>query len=195
MLRNPSFVVSLLRASPWKPGSAPLVFGLCRSVFSLLACVVRSLGAGALRLCCFGSHKCARSRDLCGRWSGGSGTLQLGVVSLLACEEVVSARAVHGLGVGLLRLGCFGSRQCARSLGTGVDVGAVAPELFSSECRPFLLGLKWRRLVWCVASGPVCCGWGALVLASARGLGTGVDVGAAPPELFSLECRPFLLAL
>jgi hypothetical protein len=53
------------------------------------------------------------------------------------------------------------------------------------ECRHFLLGRKCRRLVWCAASGPVCSVWGDSVLDSVRGLGTGVDVGAAAPESLS----------
>jgi hypothetical protein len=76
-----------------------------------------------------------------------------------------------------------------------VDVGAAAPELFGLECRPFLPRLKWRRLVWCVALGPVCYVWCDSVLASACGLGTGVDAGAAVRKLFSLEYHPFLLGL
>jgi hypothetical protein len=39
--------------------------------------VVGGLGAGVLRLDCFGSRQCARSRDRCGCRSGGSGTLLL----------------------------------------------------------------------------------------------------------------------
>jgi hypothetical protein len=50
------------------------------------------------------------------------------------------------------------------------------------ECRPFLLGWKCRRLVWCAASEPVCSVSGVFVLASVRGLGTGVDAGEAAPE-------------
>jgi hypothetical protein len=58
--------------------------------------------------------------------------------------EVLPAHVVRGLGAGVQRLGCFRSRQCARSqdrrgrqssvhgLRTGVDVRAAAPE-FSSR--------------------------------------------------------------
>jgi hypothetical protein len=44
--------------------------------------------------------------------------------------------------------------------------------------------------VWCASSGPVCCVWGVSVLASARGLVTGVDAGAAALELSALSVVP-----
>jgi hypothetical protein len=66
-----------------------------------------------------------------------------------------------------------------RGLGTGVDIGAAAPKPSRFGCRQFLLGRKCHRLVWCAASGPMCSVWGISVRASARGLGTSVDVGTA----------------
>jgi hypothetical protein len=80
-----------------------------------------------------------------------------------------------------------------RGLQTSVDVGAAAPKFYSFECRPFLLGRKCRRLVRYAALGLVCCIWDGSVLASARGLGTGVDAGAAASEIFCYECHPLLL--
>jgi hypothetical protein len=64
-------------------------------------CVVGGLGAGVLRLGCFGSRQCARSRDRCGCRSGGSGTLLLSVSSLPAWAEVWSASVVRGLRTGV----------------------------------------------------------------------------------------------
>jgi hypothetical protein len=64
-----------------------------------------------------------------------------------------------------------------------VDVEAAASKLLLVECRHFLLGWKCRRLVWCAASGPVYSVCGVFsILDSVRGLGTGVDVGAAAPK-------------
>jgi hypothetical protein len=80
-----------------------------------------------------------------------------------------------------------------RGLGTGVDARAAAPELAHFECRPFLLWRKCPRLMWCATAEPVCWVWGVLVLAGMRGLGTGVDVGAAAPELSVLSDVPFCL--
>jgi hypothetical protein len=43
--------------------------------------------------------------------------------------------------------------------------------------------------VWSEASGPACCVWVVPVLASVRGLGTDVDVGAVAPELSIIVSR------
>jgi hypothetical protein len=51
--------------------------------------------------------------------------------------------------------GVFGSCS-VRGLGTGVDVGAAAPESSSHGVSSFLLGPMSHRLEWCAASGPVC---------------------------------------
>lgn len=55
--------------------------------------------------------------------------------------------------------GLFSVLAIVRGLRTSVDVGAAAPGAFCFECCHFLLGQECRRLVWCVASGPVCGVW------------------------------------
>jgi hypothetical protein len=87
--------------------------------------------------------------------------------------------------VGLSLLGSCIVGQQVRGRGTSVDVGAAAPELSCFRCRPLLLGWMGRRLVWCAASGPVWSVWGVPVLASVRGLRTGVDIGAAASKTSS----------
>jgi hypothetical protein len=68
---------------------------------------VRGLGAGVLCFGCFSvSRQCARSRDRCGRRSGGFGSFLFWVLPLLARAGVSSARVVRGLGAGVWRLGC-----------------------------------------------------------------------------------------
>jgi hypothetical protein len=108
---------------------------------------------------------------------------------LLAWAKVSPARVVHDLSVDVLRLGYFGSRQCTRSWDRCGCRGGDSRTLCLESC-PFLLGRKCHRLVWCAV---MCCVCGVSILASACSLWTGVDVGAAAPELFFLECRPFLL--
>lgn len=58
---------------------------------------------------------------------------------------------------------------------------------------PSRLGGSVDDSVWCAASGPVCCVWSVSVLASVRGLGTGVDVGAAAPDLPARSGAPSCL--
>jgi hypothetical protein len=79
-----------------------------------------------------------------------------------------------------------------RGLGTGVDVGAVAPELSALSGVPSCSGGSVVGL--CGARPWGRCGvFRVLVLASVRGLGIGVDVGAAAPELSALSGVPSCL--
>jgi hypothetical protein len=76
-----------------------------------------------------------------------------------------------------------------RGLGTGVNVRAAAPELSRLSVIPSCSG---GRVVYSCAARPRgrCVVFGVSVLASVRGLGTGVDVGAATPELSALSSVP-----
>jgi hypothetical protein len=92
--------------------------------------------------------------------------------------------------VGLLCLADASPAKRVRGLGTGVDIGVVAPELSCFECHLFLLGRKSHRLVWFSALGPVCCvsGFRFSTVCAISG-----PVWMLERRLHCSEYRPFLL--